>query len=72
MSEPTTVDPRRCPLCGNGNACGMAEGASTCWCFQAHIPAEVIERVPAEARDRACICQGCASAEPALATIKSR
>jgi Cysteine-rich CWC len=71
MTEPA-IDPRRCPLCGNGNACGMAEGASTCWCFHAHIPAEVTERVPAEARDRACVCQGCSSGAPALATIKAR
>jgi hypothetical protein len=49
----------------------MAEGASTCWCFHEHIPAEVIERVPAEARDRACVCQGCAAGQP-LATIKAR
>jgi hypothetical protein len=49
----------------------MAEGASTCWCFHAEIPAEVLERVPAEARDRACVCQGCAS-QPELATIRAR
>jgi hypothetical protein len=72
MSEPSPVDPRRCPLCGNGNACGMAEGAKTCWCFEASISPEVIDRVPAEARNVACVCQGCATAGPALATIKSR
>ena len=68
MSEPTVVDPKRCPLCGDGNACGMAEGKSSCWCFEAHIAPEVLERVPAEARDRACVCQGCAG----LTAIKPR
>jgi hypothetical protein len=48
----------------------MAAGRSTCWCFEATIAPEVIARVPAEARDRACVCRGCASEkiEP-LATI---
>lgn len=55
------VDPRRCPLCKEGNACGMAEGAATCWCFSTPVPAEVIDRVPAEARDLACVCRACAS-----------
>ena len=49
---------------------GMVEGKGSCWCFHATIPPEVIERVPAEARGVACVCQGCASGEPALATIK--
>jgi hypothetical protein len=71
MSETPAVDPRRCPLCGDGNACGMAEGASSCWCFEATIPPEVIERVPAEARDRACVCQGCAAGQT-LTPIKPR
>jgi Cysteine-rich CWC len=74
MSEPSsTVDPRRCPLCGSGNACGMAEGAESCWCFEATIPAEVIDRVPAEARAVACVCQGCARGERSeLTPIKAR
>lgn len=58
-----TADPRRCPLCGEGNACGMAAGAGTCWCFSATIPPEVLERVPAEARGEACVCRTCASGQ---------
>ena len=57
------MDPRRCPLCGDGNACGMAEGAETCWCFDTTVPDEVIDRVPAEARDVACVCRACASGQ---------
>src|SRR6185295_7497090 len=55
-------DPKRCPLCGEGNACGMAAGQQgDCWCKSVKIPAEVLERVPAAARDRACVCERCAT-----------
>jgi hypothetical protein len=57
-----------CPLCGGSNACGLAAGASTCWCFAARIPAAVLERVPAGARDRSCICQACAAADVSTTT----
>ncbi len=60
MTSPET-DPRRCPLCGDANECGMAEGARTCWCFTEGIAREVLERVPDEARDLACVCRACAS-----------
>ena len=55
------IDPSRCPLCRGDNACGVAEGAATCWCFSATVPAEVLERVPDESRGLACVCAGCAS-----------
>jgi hypothetical protein len=61
----TPLDPRRCPLCGNSNACGMAEGKSTCWCFDVKIAPEVIESIPAEAQDEVCICEKCATAQAA-------
>jgi hypothetical protein len=50
----------------------MAEGKTSCWCFEATIAPEVIARVPAEARDRACVCRGCASAESAPLTTIAR
>jgi hypothetical protein len=49
-----------CPLCGAANDCGLAAGASTCWCFTATIPAAAIAQVPEAARDRSCICAACA------------
>lgn len=58
----------RCPICGEANECGMAAGESTCWCFEAVIPERMLDRVPEQARDRACVCPRCASAassEPA-------
>jgi len=38
----------RCPLCGGPNECGLAAGRSECWCFEAKIAPEVLERVPEE------------------------
>ncbi|WP_437782112.1 cysteine-rich CWC family protein [Sorangium sp. So ce1097] len=55
------VDPSRCPLCGEANACGVAEGATSCWCFETSIPAKVLERVPQEAQGVACVCRACAT-----------
>jgi len=55
------VDPSRCPLCGETNACGMAAGKSACWCKSMKIPPEVLEQVPPAARDEACVCERCAT-----------
>ena len=60
------IDPRRCPLCGNMNECGLAAGAGSCWCFTESVPPEVLERIPAEARNVACVCRFCASSQRAL------
>ena len=49
-----------CPICGGPNGCGAARGESSCWCESAIVPAEVLERVPVEARGRACVCPECA------------
>jgi hypothetical protein len=56
------IDPGRCPICREPNACGLQAGQPTCWCFDARIPATALARVPAEDTDRACICQACATA----------
>lgn len=61
------VDSRRCPLCGGPNDCGIAAGASTCWCFSTDVPADVVARVPDEARDAVCICRACAESQSATA-----
>ncbi|QBB71896.1 DNA or RNA helicase of superfamily II [Pseudolysobacter antarcticus] len=59
-----TIDPTLCPLCGGINACVLASGdgdadVRRCWCFHEYIPAGALERVPAAARDMACICDTC-------------
>ncbi|MBE7940430.1 MULTISPECIES: cysteine-rich CWC family protein [Ramlibacter] len=60
------ADPRLCPLCGQPNQCAAERRRETgqpqapCWCVSAHFPPELLARVPADARDRACICPACA------------
>lgn len=59
---PTEQDPGRCPLCGRGNACGLADPTApvrTCWCFSAQIASGTLERIPKEVRGRACLCSSC-------------
>jgi len=31
-----------------------------CWCTQADFSAQLLERIPTEARGRACVCSACA------------
>jgi len=64
VSEP--VDPTRCPLCGQPNACVKAAApggsAAECWCAALRFDAALLARVPAASAGRACICQRCARA----------
>ena len=66
MSEPD-VDPLRCPLCGQPNACGAAAGAEHCWCFDVTLAPAALARVPEAARGIACICAKCGRKEPSAA-----
>lgn len=59
----TQLMPTRCPLCGEDNLCGVANGRATCWCYTERIPADVRERIPPYARGIACICPKCAVIE---------
>lgn len=65
------IDPSRCPLCGDANACGASQGAGTCWCFSTPIADEVRARVPAAQKDRACICERCASGQRGAAEAQA-
>jgi hypothetical protein len=62
----TNLDPCRCPLCGNGNECGVAAGEKNCWCFSQPVPRGVVQKLPAEARGVACVCRACAMSQNAL------
>jgi len=33
-----------------------------CWCTQVNFDAGLLARIPADAKDRACICPACAQA----------
>jgi hypothetical protein len=62
-----TLDPTRCPLCAQPNACGAAAGEERCWCFDARLAPEALARISEEARGVVCICAKCgrgASAPP--------
>ena len=58
---PGPIDPARCPLCSRPNRCAIVTGRATCWCFATPVPAAVLERVPLAARERACVCEACAT-----------
>ncbi|XHR31228.1 MAG: cysteine-rich CWC family protein [Chthoniobacteraceae bacterium] len=57
-----SVDPSLCPLCGGPNGCHLCTtdaNKGPCWCTEVTIPRELLERVPEELRNRACICREC-------------
>jgi len=59
---PAGIAPERCPLCGGVNDCQLCTISAykgSCWCMNAQIPDELLATVPAESRNRACICRGC-------------
>ncbi|MGV0960297.1 MAG: cysteine-rich CWC family protein [Limnohabitans sp.] len=64
MTQPVSTDPCLCPLCGKPNGCAMAsaEGVTRtqpCWCVRENFSAQLLQRVPEPAKNRACICQAC-------------
>lgn len=62
------ADPTRCPLCGSDNRCAMeieratGEAQAACWCASQRFAPELLARLPAQARDKACICSHCLAA----------
>ncbi|MGV0989705.1 cysteine-rich CWC family protein [Limnohabitans sp.] len=64
MSVCSSVDPCRCPLCGQANRCAMedlapAQPQAPCWCTREQFSAALLQQVPETARGKACICQAC-------------
>ncbi|MFN4898953.1 MAG: cysteine-rich CWC family protein [Burkholderiales bacterium] len=61
------IDPSKCPICGESNQCAQEIAKATgtpperCWCMTATFSPEVLDRVPVEAKNKACICSKCAS-----------
>lgn len=54
------MDSTKCSLCGAPNGCGAAQGKDTCWCTAVQIPKEVYDRIPADLKNKVCICKKCA------------
>ncbi len=62
MNVLSPLDPAHCPFCGQANGCQLCTPAAykgPCWCATMEIPDELLARVPAEQRNRACICAEC-------------
>jgi len=65
VGKTESIDPSRCPLCGRPNDCqlctaGVSKGP--CWCWRLKFPDALLARVPAESRNKACICCDCVTA----------
>ena len=59
----TSSEAQRCPLCGGLNQCAPAQTGdltSACWCRTARISPEMLARVPADQKMKACLCPACA------------
>jgi len=65
---PPEIDPTRCPLCGQDNRCAMeiehatGQAQPPCWCVSATFPPGLLDRLPGQARGKACLCAGCVAA----------
>lgn len=61
-NEKPAVNAAVCPLCGGPNACQqctVAVSKGPCWCTLVKIPEELLARVPAAAKNQACLCRDC-------------
>ena len=55
-------DPATCPLCGQHNdcqLCSLAAYKGQCWCVSVKFPEGLLERIPPELRNKACLCRDC-------------
>lgn len=69
MNEPTLNSPNLCPACGARNDCSLADSRTAdqaCWCYSVNIDPAVLEALPPELRDRACLCPRCARVDAQL------
>lgn len=60
-----------CPACGALNHCSLADPRSAtqaCWCYGVSIDPAVLQALPAELRNKACLCPRCAAVEDQLAS----
>jgi hypothetical protein len=60
-------DPTKCPICGEPNQCAMevskaiGKPQEPCWCLSVVFLPELLAQIPAEARQKACVCEKCAT-----------
>ena len=63
------ADPKRCPACGAGNQCSLADPSTAdraCWCYSVQIDPAVLEALPDELRNAACLCPSCTQVDARL------
>ncbi len=62
----TELDPKLCPICQQNNACGNLQSATvaSCWCHDTELsfPKELLDTLPSDMRNKACICRRCVQA----------
>ena len=60
-----------CPVCGARNDCSLADARTVdqpCWCYGVTIDPAILQALPLEQRDLACLCPRCAQAVPQVMT----
>ena len=67
MNPLPSIDPCRCPLCGQPNHCAMEQPGAVgmqepCWCTRAQFSVQLLQQVPEPLKGKACICQACVQA----------
>ena len=50
------LDTRTCPICGEDNGC---RNSKDCWCHNIKIPKELLDTLPDDKKEVACICKSC-------------
>ena len=66
---PLMKKPDLCPACGASNDCSLADPRTVdraCWCYGVSIDPAVLQALPAELRDKSCLCPACAQVEMQL------
>jgi len=62
-------DAQHCPACGALNDCTLADPrtvAEACWCYGVVLAPAVLEALPEELRNTACLCPRCAQVDAQL------
>ena len=68
LNRPMTT-PTLCPACGARNDCALADPRTVdqaCWCYSVTIDPAVLEALPDDLRNKACLCPRCAQVDAQL------
>ncbi|MBC3196365.1 cysteine-rich CWC family protein [Pseudomonas poae] len=67
--------PTLCPACGAPNDCTLADprtAGMACWCFSVSIDQALLQALPDELRNKACLCPRCAQVDEHLRNPDAR